>query len=53
MTIAEQLFKKGMEEGRRETAKKLLRIGLAEAQAAEATELSMYEVIGLRKEVQN
>ena len=65
MTIAEQLFKKGMEEGiekgiekgslesRRKRAKNLLKRRLAEAQVAEATELSMEEVMGLRKEVRN
>lgn len=77
MTIAEKLYKegmekglkKGLEKGRREgrlegklegliegkikTAKNLLRLGLTPEQVAQGAELSMDEVLQLKKEIEN
>lgn len=58
MTIAEQLIKEGMEkgiqkgreEGKREIARKLLYVGLSTEQIVEATDLTMEEVMKLKKE---
>ena len=57
MTIAEQLIKEGMEkgiiEGKRKTAKNLLKLGFPVKQVAEAAELSLEEVMQLKREIEN
>ena len=65
MTIAEKLYKEGMEKGmekgrlegmletKRKTAKNFLRQGLSPEQIAEATELPLNEVLQLKKELDN
>jgi predicted transposase/invertase (TIGR01784 family) len=58
VTIVEQLFKEGMEEGlqkgiiegRKKTAKNLLKLRLPIEQVAKATELSYDEVVQLKRE---
>jgi predicted transposase/invertase (TIGR01784 family) len=68
MTIAEQLFKEGLEkgiregikeglqegiiEGKKKTAKNLLKLRLPTEQVAEAAELSIEEVMQLKKEIE-
>ncbi len=63
MTIAEKLYKEGMEKGRlegkregliegqRKTAKNFLRLGLSPEKVAEAAELPIDEIIQLKKEI--
>lgn len=55
MTIAEQLIKEGMGkgilEGKRKTAKNMLRLGLIVEQVVDAAELSIEEVVQLKKEI--
>lgn len=61
MTIAEQLIKEGMEkgmekgikEGERKTARNLIRLGYLAEQVVEATDLTMEEVMELKKETDN
>lgn len=61
MTIAEQLIKEGMEkgmekgikEGERKTARNLLRLGYLAEQVVEATDLTIEEVMELKKEIEN
>lgn len=55
MTIAEQLIEKGIEkgiiEGKRKTAKNLLSLGLPVEQIAKVTELSVKEIMLLKREI--
>lgn len=69
MTIAEKLYKEGMEkgiekglekgriegilEGKRKTAKNLLRQEISPEQVAQATELSLSEILKLQREIEN